>query len=385
MTAPLVAIGGLSAALLFGEVQPAPVDEQVLQSAINELGDFDYATRTAASSIVRRTPAEQARPALAAAVRDHDDGYVRFRALVLLVGFGGLEARTAVREALDDPNDRLRAVAYGYFERAPDAGMAARLLEALDIETSEFVRPALIRALAAHDGDPQIRQRLVSDIDRGVDFFRGAVIEALGDRGADYALEPLMRIAMEAGPLQDDALLALARIGDARALRTVAALQGVDPELEPMVSAAAAALGTDRDKHVRFVSDSLRYAAAAGDQIDLLRSAAAGLGVLASTGDAEAMQALFDVAITAEPAARDALALVLGTLAMRHPATVLRHLETGADVPAAALVLRDGFDMLDEDLEEERFFMTVRTGFWAAAAGSRPRQVMDELLKVLEF
>ncbi len=385
MTAPTAVIGVLSAALLFGAVQQAPVDEQVLRNAIDTLGDFDYATRTAASSIVRRTPAEQARPALAAAVRDHDDGYVRFRALVLLVGFGGLEARTAVLEVLDDPNDRLRAVAYGYFEHAPESGMAARLLEALDIETSEFVRPALIRALAAHDEDPRIRQRLVSDIDRGVDFFRGAVIEALGDRGADYALDPLMRIAMEAGPLQDDALLALARIGDARALRAIAALQGADPELEPMVSAAVAALGTDRDQHVRFVSDSLRYAAADGDQIDLLRSAAAGLGALASTGDAEAVEALFDVAVAAGPAARDAVALVLGTLAMRYPATVLRHLETAADVSAAALVLRDGFDMLDEDLEEERFFMTLRTGFWTAAEGSEARVVMDELLKVFEF
>ena len=65
MTAPTAVIGVLSAALLFGEVQQAAVDEQVLRNAINELGDFDYATRTAASSIVRRTPAEQARPTLA--------------------------------------------------------------------------------------------------------------------------------------------------------------------------------------------------------------------------------------------------------------------------------------------------------------------------------
>ena len=52
---------------------------------------------------------------------------------------------------------------------------------------------------------------------------------------------------------------------------------------------------------------------------------------------------------------------------------------------SAALVVRDGFDMLDEDLEEERFFMTTRTAFWVAPEGSRARAVSDELIRVLEF
>ena len=361
------------------------VREGDLRAAIDQLGDFDYDVRTRASSLVRRAPEEQARQALASAVSGHEDGYVRFRALVLLVGFGGGAAREAVLAVLADPNDRLRAVAYGYLEHNSHPLTAGQLLAALETETSEFVRPALIRALAAHDASPAVRDRLVADIDRGVDFFRGAVIEALGDRGAAYALDPLMRIASEAGPLQDDAILALARIGDARALSTVASLQGRDAVLEPMVSAAAASLGADPEAHARFVAESLRFAAAGVDHQNLLRSAAAGLGALASRGDAGALRVLFDVGVGAQAAAREPIALVLGMVAMRHPAAVLAHLETRTDLEAAVLVVRDAFDMFDEDLEEERFFMTARAAFWAAPEQSPARAVAEELIRVLEF
>ena len=391
MTAAISVSGVLGIVLLSGGVttlaatQPAPVSQRDLTIAIDQLGDFDYEVRTRASSAVRRAPEEQARVALAAAVSAHDDEYVRFRALVLLVGFGGATAREAVLGVVADPNDRLRAVAYGYFEHNPDAAAVSQLLAALETETSEFVRPALIRALAAHDSDPAARERLVADIDRGVDFFRGAVIEALGDYGAAYALDPLMRIATESGPLQDDAILALARIGDARALLTVASLQGRDAVLEPMVSAAAASLGADPEEHGRFVAESLRFAAATGDHQDLLRAAAAGLGALASTGDVGALQVLFDVGVDASDTAREPIALVLGMLAMRQPVAVLAHLETRTDLDAAALVLRDAFDMLDEDLEEEHFFMTARAAFWGAPEQSSARVVAEELIRVLEF
>ena len=378
----------LGAVLLTGGMatasQPVPISDGDLATAIDQLGDFDYDVRTRASSLVRRAPEEQARAALAPAVNGHEDGYVRFRALVLLIGFGGAVAKETVLGVMADPNDRLRAVAFGYFEHHPDPAMAGPLLAALETETSEFVRPALIRALAAHDADPAVRERLVVDIDRGVDFFRGAVIEALGDNRAAYALDSLMRIAGEPGPLQDDAILALARIGDTRALNTIGSLQGQDAELEPMVSAAAALLGADR-RHVTFVADSLRFAAAGGDRRDLLRSAASGLGALVSSGDAGALQVLFDVGVGAPDAAREPIALVLGTLAMRHPSAVLAHLETRTDLGAAALLLRDAFDMLDEDLEEERFFMTARAVFWAAPERSSARTVTAELIRVLEF
>ena len=60
-----------------------------------------------------------------------------------------------MREALTSPNDRLRTVAYSFFEHNPDPSMVTqRLLAALDKEQAEFVRPALVRALAAHGARP---------------------------------------------------------------------------------------------------------------------------------------------------------------------------------------------------------------------------------------
>jgi hypothetical protein len=58
---------------------------------------------------------------------------------------------------------------------------------------------------------------------------------------------------------------------------------------------------------------------------------------------------------------------------------------TRDDLNDAALLLRDAFDMLEEDFEEERFFATVRRTYWQGAAGSPQRKVADALIRVLEF
>ena len=72
MLSVVLLAGGMSAA--GAAVQPAPVWERDLRAAIDQLGDFDYDVRTRASSLVRRAPQEQARPALAAAVSGHEIG-----------------------------------------------------------------------------------------------------------------------------------------------------------------------------------------------------------------------------------------------------------------------------------------------------------------------
>jgi hypothetical protein len=40
---------------------------------------------------------------------------------------------------------------------------------------------------------------------------------------------------------------------------------------------------------------------------------------------------------------------------------------------------------LEEDLEEERFYVTVRRAYWAAAAASPGRKIADLLIQKLEF
>ena len=48
-------------------------------------------------------------------------------------------------------------------------------------------------------------------------------------------------------------------------------------------------------------------------------------------------------------------------------------------------LLRDAFDMLAEDFEEERFYVAVRQAYWAAPAGSARRRVAEALIQKLEF
>ena len=129
----------------------------VLQAAIDKLGKLDYQTRVEASATLRRAPAAAVVPMLVEAARRHADGYVRFRALVLLSGFNDPKTRPVFLDALADENDRLREVAYAYVEDHPDPALAPKLLQALDREQAEFVRPALIRAIAAHGADPKVQ------------------------------------------------------------------------------------------------------------------------------------------------------------------------------------------------------------------------------------
>src|SRR5690606_4623850 len=95
---------------------------------------------------------------------------------------------------------------------------APRLLAALEKELGEFVRPALVRALAAIGDEPKVRDALLRDVMRGADYFRSTVIEALGDYRREWAVPRLIEVASLEGPLQDDAVLALGKIGDKRAL-----------------------------------------------------------------------------------------------------------------------------------------------------------------------
>ena len=48
-------------------------------------------------------------------------------------------------------------------------------------------------------------------------------------------------------------------------------------------------------------------------------------------------------------------------------------------------LLREAFDMLEEDFIEERFFAHVRRGYWQAKAGSPTRTVAEALIRKLEF
>ena len=370
--------------------KPAPATAETrpanLAAAINNLGKFEAPVRVAASREVRRAPPAQAVPALMSAAGTHADGYVRFRALVLLAGFNDSRAREVMSAALDDPNDRLRTVGYAYFEHNKERGMSARLMKALEKEDGEFVRPALTRALAAYGDEPAVQKALASLVMRGQDLYRGAVIDALGDYRAGYAFTQIAEVAKLDGPLQEDAILALGKIGDKRALEVLQGLQRTAPRArQPAVAASICLLGINCDSHQKFVTDTLHFALANIGYQDLARASARALGALAVAGRESAALALLDAGIPARDPGRAPIALALGTVALRNTALTVKLFGAREDLRDAGLLLRDAFDMLEEDFEEERFFATVRRTYWQAPEGSAQRKVADTLIQVLEF
>jgi HEAT repeat protein len=378
----------LSAVFAFGQEPSGPqaVSPAQLTAAINKLGDLDYDTRTGASRTVRRTSPAQAVPALLAAVTEHADGYVRYRALVLLTGFNDPRTRDAMRESITSPNDRLRTVAYSFFEHNPDKAMVPELLAALAKEQAEFVRPALVRALAAHGSDPMVQKTLIAEVARGEDFFRSAVIEALGDYKAAYAYDAITAVAKLDGPLQDDAAIALGKIGDKRALETLSALQSSAPrQRQPSLAAGICLLDVNCASHEGYLIETLKFADQNPGYQELLRGAATGLGALAINGRASAAQALLTIGIPSRDPTRAPVALALGATALRNTTLVLNTLETHSDRAKAIALIGEGFDMLEEDLDKERFFALVRRTYWGSKEGSPARDLMQTLIGSLDF
>jgi HEAT repeat protein len=319
-------------------------------------------------------------------VTDHADGYVRYRALVLLTGFNDPRAKDVMREVLGSPNDRLRTVAYSFFEHAPDPAVVPRLLAALDKEVAEFVRPALVRSLAAQADDPRVGQALMREVGRGEDFFRSAVIEALGDHKAAFAFDALTAVAKLDGPLQDDAALALGKIGDKRALETLAADQRTAPrQVQPSIAAAICLLGINCSSHENYLTETLKFSDKNTGYQELLRGAASGLAALGVAGHGEAIDALFEIGIPSRDPTRAPVALALATVALRATPLMMTALERHTARANALDLLAEGFDMLEEDLDKERFFALARRTFWESPEGTPRRALMQSIIGKLDF
>ena len=365
---------------------PTPVSPEEIQQAIGKLGDLDYPVRMGAGRTIRRAPAAQVVPALLQAVTEHADGYIRYKALVLLTGFSDPRTVDAMREAMVSPNDRLREVAFAYFEQFPEPALAPRMLAALDKEEGEFVRPALIRGLAAVHKEPKVTEILIRDAGRGVDFFRSTVIEALGDYRIAAAVARLTEIAKIDGPLQDDAATALGKIGDKSALGALAELQRTaSKESQPAIAAAICLMGANCAAHIGYLEKTLTFADTYPGYQDLLRGAAAGLGNVARQGNDESLGILFRVGIPSQDPVRAPVTLALGLVALRNTPLMLKALEAHADQAGAIGILAEAFDMLEEDLEEERFFVAVRRAYWSAPDGSATRKLCERLITKLDF
>jgi len=364
---------------------PASAQDQAsagLGANINALSAFDYATRMNAARMVRRVAAAEAVPALTAAVRSHTDEFVRYRALVLLIAFREPGTPALMQTLLKDRNDRVREVVYRWYEQNPEPRSIPNLLAALESEQAEFVRPALIRALAAHGENEGVRRALLIEAGRGLDFFRSAVIETLGDHRAAYAVRTIIPIIELDGPLQDDAVLALGRIGDRAALPALALLTKVSPETEPSLQAAQCLLGDRCEERIAWLAQTARTDPRAA----VSRAAVSTLGVMATEGHSAAIDALFDLERTVDRLRGD-IAIALSTMALRRPQETIAWLgKTAAERrDRAVTLLHEGFESLEEDFAEEQFYAAARATYWAAPERSDQRTLTASLIDRLEF
>lgn len=366
-----------------GAGRGAAADAASLETHIRNLASIDYPTRMNAARMIRRADAATAVAALREAVAKHADEYVRYRAFILLSSFNDRQTNALARTLLSDRNDRLRETAYKWLELNPDPSMTPALLAALQTEVAEFVRPALIGALAALGSNVQVQRALVPEVTRGVDFFRAAAIESLGRHRAAYAADAIAGVAALDGPLRDDAVLALGRIGGPRARAALAAIKDPPAALVPTVRAAQCLAGDPCDPIVKSL---LEGASAPGATSAVVRATVTALSAIAANGNGAAIGALLTLAGRGG-GLRDESALGFGAAAVRNPGHMIAWLEAAQpSVREAAIdVLKQGFDDLEEEFAEEQFFAEARAYYWKVPEGSSGRTVAADLIQKLEF
>lgn len=352
---------------------------------ISRLSSLDYATRMNAARTLRRLPAADAVPALVQAVQKHPDEFVRFRAFIVLSSFGDRSTGDLVRTLLRDANDRLREVAYKWLEAHPDPALVPTLLNALQTEQAEFVRPAVVAALAALGDDARVQRALLGEIGRGMDFFRGAVIEALGRRRAAYAVDGIVEVARRQGPLQDDAVIALGRIGGPKALAVLKSLasESSTPALTLTLRAAQCMAGEQCETALKTITEAVTAPTVSAA---VVRAGISGLMAVAASGHQPATGALVTLAERGG-VVRDQAAIGLATVAVLDPDYLIGWLDGAPQKPREAAIdlLKDGFDDLEEDFGEELFFAAARAAYWKAAEGSDTRSLSSLLIQRLEF
>lgn len=381
----LLGVMGVFAAAVSGAARTPAVQAAEIAQQLKSLSAFDYATRTRAARLLRRAPVDEVVPALVAAARGHADQYVRARSLVLLTAFNVRETPEIMRGLLGDRNDRVREVVYRWFERYPEPALAPMLLAALETEQAEFVRPALVRAIAALPPDELVQRTLVREVGRGFDFFRSAVIEALGEHRAAYAIDAIAAVAALDGPLQDDAVLALGRIGGNPAVQALPLLppDKASPSTTAALQAAGCLLGGECHIRLDWLAGAARDTRTRPEAV---RAAVAALGAVAQQ-HADARAVLLALADGTAAQLQYEVAIALSTMALRQPEPTIRWLAELAPAERARVteLLADAFRSLEEDFAEEQFFAAARAAYWDAGEGSNARAIVAALIDRLEF
>ena len=194
-----------------------------------------------------------------------------------------------MRESLASPNDRLRTVAYSFFEHNPDPAMIAAAARRAR-QGAGRVRPSGAGARAggarrrsARPAGADARERRAAKTSSAARSSRRSATTR-----PRYAFDALTAIAKLDGPLQDDAAIALGKIGDKRALETLAGLQRTAPRARSRRSPPPSACSASTASRTRTISSRRsKFADENAGFQELLRGAAAGLGALGVAGRAD--------------------------------------------------------------------------------------------------
>jgi len=168
-------------------------------------------------------------------------------------------------------------------------------------------------------------------------------------------------------------------------LRLETPLEGRPNTFQPARPSEICLLGTNCEAHEGYLIETLKFSDQNIGFQELLRGAASGLGALGVGGRENSARALFDVGIPSRDPTRAPVALAVATIALRNSPLMLSVLKTAPAQSDAIALLAEGFDMLEEDFDKERFFALVRRTYWDSADGSADRKLMQTLIGKLDF
>lgn len=257
-----------------------------VEAALRDLEHRDPRVRAQAADALGRVEAPARAAALTALVRASEDGHpsVRYAALLSLGELTAIEAVEALVAHLSDGEPLCReAAAIALGQLGPDGGTRAW--------------QALATALAA--GEPEVRFQAVASLaeidaaraaplvapllDDGDDKVRAQAAAALGDAGDRTYADRIARRLDDGDDVRHEAALALARLGDRRA---VGALTGVlghrDRALDAATALAQLGVGGDDAATATLAATVARRF---GDPLVKVRAAEA----LARAGDARGL------------------------------------------------------------------------------------------------
>ena len=259
--------------------------------------------------------------------------------------------------------------------------MVGDLVAALDKEQGEFVRPSLVRALAAHGAvydDPRSDRPCSGKSDAAKIISGAPSSRRSATTRRSTPTTRSSRLRSWTARSRTMRRWRSERSGtSARSRRSRRCSRRRPVSRNRPIATAICVLGVNCGSHQNYLIETLKFADRNLGFQELLRGAATGLGALAvAGGHDQAVDALFEVGIPSQDdSTRAPVSLALGTVALRNTPLMLSVLGKHPDRDRAIELVAEGFDMLEEDLDKETFFAATRRTYWDSPEGSPTREL----------